>query len=94
MCSLTNNHYVLQNPSLTRALIPTTANPSMTPEPLYTGFTRAQLTEVCDLKNVKRGRLSELSGMAGATYHAGKSVWQLGKEFVELWDGRVLWMWI
>eukprot|EP00116_Pleurobrachia_bachei_P019204 sb/3479466/ len=43
-----------------------------------TGFTRAQLTEVCDLKNVKRGRLSELSGMSGATYHAGKSVWQLG----------------
>lgn len=43
-----------------------------------TGFTRAQLTEVCELKNVKRGRLSQLSGMSGATYHAGKSVWQLG----------------
>ena len=60
---------------------PMFTNPSLT-QPLLTGFTRAQLTEVCELKNLKRGRLSELSGMSGATYHAGKSVWQLGKEIV------------
>lgn len=41
------------------------------------GLTKTQLAEVCELKNEKRGRLSDYSG-AGIEYKAGKSVWELG----------------
>ena len=35
------------------------------------GLTKSQLAEVCELKNEKRGRLSEYSG-AGIEYKAGR----------------------
>ncbi|XP_063687262.1 NADP-specific glutamate dehydrogenase-like [Bolinopsis microptera] len=42
------------------------------------GFSEDQLKELFHLKNVKRGRVSEMSTAEGLEYHAGKSVWELG----------------
>ena len=45
------------------------------------GLTKTQLVEVCELKNEKRGRLSEYSG-AGIEYKAGRSTIPTTSNFV------------
>lgn len=42
------------------------------------GFSPDQLKELFHLKNVQRGRLSEMAVTNDLIYHAGKSVWDLG----------------
>jgi len=44
------------------------------------GIDAAKLAFILDLKNVRRGRIKEYADKYGATYYAGKSVWDVIKE--------------
>lgn len=44
------------------------------------GFRQEQLEALKDLKNVKRGRISELAEQFGLEYHSGKTPWQIAAD--------------
>ncbi len=44
------------------------------------GIDSAKLEFIMDLKNVRRGRIKEYADKYGATYYAGKSIWDVIKE--------------
>ena len=48
------------------------------------GFTKEKLEYVMDLKNVRRGRISEYADKFGAKYFEGKRPWEIGKFDVAL----------